>query len=149
MYIVAMWLRAPKDGSEGVNVVVYKHPGGLPHGGDLKEIMREPGTRVGAVRYDELRPGNNRIQATLDVVLEDDGYDRSIVVGALREWERTLGMFVSEPLLIDVQLPKGRLRGVFTANLGPLDQQSTRAVFGLLVSTIDRALAKNHDKIAA
>jgi len=150
MYIVAMWLRAPKDGSQGVNVVIRKHPAGLPHDGDLKKIIQDPAGRGDAVRYDELPPGGNRVQATLDLVLEDGDYDRTAVLRALLEFEQKgLGMVVSEPLTLELPLGRGRLRGVFTTNLGPMDPQSTQAVFSLLIGTIDRALAKNHGKIAA
>jgi len=150
MYIVGMWLRAPKDGSQGVNVVIRKHPTGLPHDGDLTKIIEDPVRHEDALRYSELRPGGNRVQASLDIVLEDRDYDRAAVLRALDEFEqRELGMFVSEPLSIDMPLGEGRLRGRFTTNLGPMDPQSTRAIFSLLVSTIDRALAKNHSKLAA
>lgn len=150
MYIVAMWLRAPKDGSQGVNVVIRKHPAGLPHDGDLKKIIQEPGGRDDAVRYNELPRGVHRVQATLDLVLEDKDYDRTAVLRALNEFGQSgLGMVVSEPLTIDQPLGQGRLRGIFTTNLGPMDPQSTRAVFSLLVGTIDKALAKNHTKFAA
>jgi hypothetical protein len=130
--------------------VIHKHPAGLPHGGDLTKIIQDPGTRDDAVRYEDLPRNGNRVQAALDLVLEDGDCDRTAVLRVLSEFEqRSLGMFVTEPVPIDMPLGRGRLRGIFTVNLGPMDLQSTRAVFSLLIGTIDRALAKNHAKIAA
>ena len=150
MYIVAMWLRSPKSQDEGVNVVIYKHPTGLPHDGDLNKIIEDPGKEEGVIRYDELPRGGNRIQAALDLVLEDRDYDRNAILRALAEFEENqLGTHVLRHPLASVPLNDGRMRGVFATNLGPMDPQSARAVFSLLSGTIAKALAKRHDQIAA
>ncbi len=150
MYIVAMWLRAPKTGSQGVNVVVRRHPNGLTHGGDIDKIIRDPQAgSLGDFRYEELRKGGNRVQAALDLVLEDKSYDRKAIHEALVDYERKfLGRLIPNPVRIDLQLPSGSLQGQFVIHLAP-DPQITRATFNLLVWTIDRALAKYESQTAA
>ena len=123
MYITAMWLRAPKTGSQGVNVAIYKHPGGLPGGGDLEEIIKNPGPREEAIRYNELDPGVNRVQASLDLVLEDADYDRGSIVRVLQAIETDrFKEYMSKPLVrFEEKLNGGIMKGVFQTNLGPLD----------------------------
>ena len=148
MYIIAMWLQSPRGGEQGVNVVIHKHANGLAHGGDLKKIMKDPGGDK--IEYLELRPGGNRVQAELHLVLDDKDYDRDAVLGALRKFEREkLNTFMLGPLEINEPLERGRMRGLFETYLGPMSPRSTQTIFSLLTSTIDKALRKYHGQIAA
>ncbi len=150
MFITAQWLRAPKDGTRGVNVTIYKHPDGVPHGGDVKQIADDPLPKSGIVRYDELRRGGNRVQAQVDLVLDDKDFDRETIRDALHECERTqVDVYVSTPLALDVPLKHGRIHGRFEILTGPMDPQSARAVFYILRGAIDTALAKHYVHLAA
>ena len=69
MYVTAMWLRSLKDGDTGVNIFVHLHPGGLRARPD--EIAENPGPDERSLSRIQLPPGANRVDAYLDVVLED------------------------------------------------------------------------------
>ena len=151
MYITAMWLRSPRTGSEGVNVVIYKHPGGLPHGGDLQEIIKNPGRKEEAIRYSELEPGGNRVQASLVLVLDDADYDRDRIDRVLQAIEAgRVNDYMSKPLVrFEEKLNGGVMKGLFQVNMGPLDAQSLKVVFSMLRGTMAMALEKRNDQLAA
>lgn len=150
MYISTMWLVKTRGGERGVNVSVYKHPDGLSnaHGDDVLKYTDDP-KAVEAFSYNQLTPGGNRVEAELDIVLEDDVYDRDAVLRALAEAESGLGdKYLVKPHKFDATLPRGRLYGSFRSNLVPLDPGFARAVFSLLRSVLAAALQKHGDKLA-
>jgi hypothetical protein len=143
MYITAMWLRSPATGERGVNVTIYRHPNGLPDQGDPERIAENPGQEV-AVRYNELRPGGNYVQAFLDLVLEDVHYDRDAINSALERIENNEFLrHTSNPLRLTEQLKSNaELKVVFGVNIGFEDPESKRAIFSLLRGTTTRVLAQ-------
>jgi hypothetical protein len=142
-----MWLRSPKDGSEGFNVTIRKHPAGLPHDLDIEAYVRDPGGND-PIRYEELRRGGNRVQASLDLVFKDEDYDQDRIITELIEFkENRLNKPVSNSQRIEIL--DGRVCGLFTMNLGPPDARFNDAIFANLIGTIERAFQKNQAKLAA
>lgn len=149
MYISALWVVSPDGSKRGVNVEVYRHPTGLPHDGDLKKLVKDPGGASPSARYTEVTPGGNRVEAALDLVLADEAYSRDAVIRALDAMATEHLKRLVRPVPWTIKLPEGEMRGLFTSYLGPMDPTSARVVFSLLRDAITAALAKLDKKRAA
>lgn len=137
MYITAMWLRPPRK-DRGVNIYIHKHPDGLPFGGDIAKISQDPGPDERSLRRIEARPGGNRVEAYLDIAVEDKDYSLERLETALDQVREILDLGTMEnPLQIDVPLENGRricLRfSVSDSMAGP---ESKRRIFALLRGTL-------------
>jgi hypothetical protein len=151
LYITAMWLRAAATGARGVNVSIYRHPHGLPYGGDARKIAENPEQGAPPIRYQEIKSGGNSVEAYLDLILEDKHYDLGELKRTLEHlWKNRFLRRVENPLqLTEVLGSNAELKIVFSVNLGFEDPDSQRAIFSLLCGTAITALEQKGGELAA
>jgi len=143
MHISVMWLRVPGELKRGVNVVIRKHPGLQEL--DIGQIVDDPSKEnIIACRH-ELKPGGNRVEASLDLVFEDRGYDPDAIDKQLKDVEMSIYTKYThlEPMRFKRPLGQSPMQGVFETYLGPLSADSARAIFSLLRGTLGMFLDVN------
>ncbi len=101
MYLTAMRLQRPPEGSWGINIYVHWHPDGLPNREDPWQTVNNPGPDDRNRREVQLKPGGNRVRAYVDMVLEDEKYTHDLVDAALDRMAAIIAEGVSNPVRED------------------------------------------------
>lgn len=96
MYLSVMRLQRPNAGPWGVNIYTYWHPAGLP--ADHWKVVADPGPDDRARRQIELPPGGNRVQAYVDVILDDRHYSLKVIEAALDQMAATIAGGAPNPV---------------------------------------------------
>lgn len=153
MYITANWLYQPKTEVRGLNVDIHLNPGGVLTGskdtvGPVIKHANQTGGEAVATYY-QMTPGNNRVEAYLDLVFEDADYSFELVKLVLERAKRAvLDSYVPiVPLPFEVVLESKKVLGVYGTNLDVMTEDATEVIFRMLSGVIVEALWKNRDKL--
>jgi hypothetical protein len=137
MYLTAMRINSRRDGI-GVNIYLHLKPG-APDTQDPWKVMDDPGPAVREVAREEVRPGGNRVEAYLDLLLDEHAYSAELLTGILDEAAKAIEM--GRPNPAKMEFPDrhgGVVRVAFSVNLGLEDLTSKRRIFRQLRSAIER-----------
>lgn len=134
MHISAMWAFNPGGQNRGVNVVAYRNPSALDEHPDIIAILANATKNdIIAHRY-ELRPGGNRLEASLDLIFDDNAFDPAEIMKQLNDIEKHDFRKYDpvKPLIFQRRLGRWPMYGVFDVYTGPHSIGGARAVFSML-----------------
>jgi hypothetical protein len=148
MYLTAMRINSTRDGI-GVNIFLHLKDG-APDPQAPWRVMDDPGPVVGEVSWTEVRPGGNRVEAYLDLLLNEQVYSTPLVARILAEAANAIEQGQPNPAKLEFLDDQGGIvRIAFSVNLGLEDRASKRRIFQQLRSAIERWQSRHEAAIEA
>lgn len=137
MYLTAMRINSRTEGI-GVNIFLHLNAG-APDPQAPWSVMDNPGPLVKEVSRVEVQPGMNRVEAYLDLLLNEQVYSAPLLTQVLDNAANAIEK--GQPNPAKMEFPDdlgGIVRVAFSVNLGLEDLMSKRRIFQQLRGAIDR-----------
>jgi hypothetical protein len=148
MYLTAMRINSRREGI-GVNIFLHLPPG-APDPKAPWSVMDKPGDTVDEVSRVEVRPGGNRVEAYLDLLLDEQAYSSPLFTRILDEVAAAIEEGQPNPAKMEFSDGCGGVvRVALSVNLGSEDLMSKRRIFQQLRSAIERWQRKHAATIEA
>ncbi len=137
MYLTAMRINSRTEGI-GVNIFLHLNPG-TPDPQAPWSVMDNPGPLVKEVSRVEVKPGINRVEAYLDLLLNEQVYSAPLLTQVLDNAANAIERGQPNPAKMEFTDSHGGIvRVAFSVNLGLEDLMSKRRIFQQLRGAIER-----------